>query len=189
MNVAETAILAFSMSADAFAAALGKGAALRRPPILEALRTGMIFGAVETITPIIGWAIGLTAAAWIESIDHWVAFVLLSLVGAKMIAEALRRPVSEEARPERHGLGPLVVTAIGTSLDALAVGVTLSFIGANIVTTAAAIGFATFVMATLGMIIGRMAGSILGRAAEFAGGGALILIGLGILMEHTGALG
>jgi manganese efflux pump family protein len=145
------------MSADAFAAALGKGSTLDRPRLGEALRVGLVFGTVEAITPVIGWAGGLAASAYIAAIDHWIAFALLAGIGSKMVWDAIRRP-GETAKPARHSLGLLLITAVGTSLDAMAVGVTLAFLGANIMVTAFAIGSATFVMTTIGIILGRVIG-------------------------------
>ena len=176
-------IVALGMSVDAFAAALAKGAVLDRPHFGEALRTGAIFGAVEGITPVIGWALGLAAAPFIQAVDHWIALVLLGGIGGKMIYESFQ-PRTEN-RPRRHSLGVLVVTAIGTSIDALAVGVMLAFLDADIALADAAIGTATFLMTTTGVMIARVAGPHLGAWAELAGGGALIALGVGIFLEHT----
>jgi manganese efflux pump family protein len=183
-NLLTTVVLAFSMSADAFAAALGKGAALDRPSLGEALRAGFVFGSVEAITPLIGWAAGLAASDYITAIDHWIAFALLSALGAKMIWESARRP-EEWRKPNRHSLRVLAATAIGTSIDAMAVGVTLAFIDADIVVIVLAIGCATFLMATAGILIGRLIGERFGRIAEAIGGLGLIVIGAKILIEHT----
>jgi putative Mn2+ efflux pump MntP len=180
-----TLVLAFGMSVDAFAAAIGKGAALHRPRWSEALRTGLIFGAVETLTPILGWALGLAAASYVDAVDHWLAFVILGAVGGRMMLGALRTPRPVEERPQRHALWLLLATALGTSIDAAAVGVTLAFIGADIARTALAIGAATFLMATTGMLIGRYLGVRMGRVAEGLGGLGLILLGTKILAEHT----
>jgi putative Mn2+ efflux pump MntP len=177
-------LLALSMSTDAFAAAVGKGARLDRPSLGEALRTGLIFGSVEAATPLIGWGLGKAASRLIAAYDHWIAFAILTLVGGKMIWDALRREPEEE-RPKSHSLPVLVLTAIGTSIDALAVGVTLALIGANIIVNALAIGATTFVMVTIGMLTGRFLGEKFGRYAEAAGGIVLILIGIAILAEHT----
>jgi len=184
MNLFAVVVLAFSMSADAFAAALGKGAVLHRPRLGEAFRTGLVFGIVEAITPVIGWAAGLAASVYIAAIDHWIAFGLLAVIGGKMIWDSVRRPLEEE-RPNRHSTGLLLMTAIGTSVDAMAVGVTLAFLDVNIVTTALAIGLATFVMTTVGILLGRFIGERFGRVAETLGGVGLILIGTKILIEHT----
>lgn len=187
MTPLTTVTLALSLSVDAFAASVGKGAALDRPRFSEALRTGVIFGVVEAITPVIGWAIGLAAASTVDDFDHWIAFVLLAAVGGRMVFEAARRHDEEAApaKPRRHGLLVLLATAVGTSLDALAVGVTLAFIGANVTVAALAIGLATAVMATAGMLLGRYLGGRFGRVAEVLGGAALIALGTKILLEHT----
>ena len=177
-------LLALSMSTDAFAAAIAKGARLDRPSLGEALRTGLIFGSIEAATPLIGWAMGKAASRFIADYDHWIAFGILGAVGAKMIWDALRREPDEE-KPSSHSLAVLVVTAIGTSIDALAVGVTLAIIGANIIVNALAIGAATFIMVTIGTMMGRSLGQKFGHWAEAAGGVALIAIGSAILVEHT----
>jgi putative Mn2+ efflux pump MntP len=184
MNLFAILIIAFSMSADAFAAALGKGATLDRPHLGEAIRTGLVFGIVEAITPVIGWAAGLAASAYITAFDHWIAFALLAVIGGKMIWDSVRRPV-EQKRQKRHSLGVLLITAIGTSIDAMAVGVTLAFLNVNIVVAAVAIGLATFVMTTIGVMVGRIIGGKLGRIAEGLGGLGLIVIGSKILIQHT----
>ena len=177
-------LLAFSMSSDAFAAALGKGALLQRPSFAEALRTGAIFGTVEAITPIVGWSAGRAASSYIAAFDHWIAFGLLAAIGAKMIWDSMQRPEGEE-KPRQHAFGVLVITAIGTSIDAMAVGVTLALLDADIIVNALAIGMATFAMTTMGVLLGRFLGGRFGRFAEAAGGVGLFLIGTKVLVEHT----
>ncbi len=183
------AVLSLSMSADAFAASVGRGA-VHRPPFATAVRNGLVFGVIEAITPLIGWALGLAAAGLVQQIEHWIAFGLLGAVGGKMVWESFQ-PAREgdAARAARRGLMALVATAIGTSIDAAAVGVGLAFIGANIWIIAASIGFTTFVATTTGMLIGKAVGVRFGKIAEFLGGAALILIGVSILVEHMGWLG
>ena len=186
MSPIAIAVLAVGMSADAFAAAIGRGAQ-HRPTVPQALRSGMVFGIIEAITPLIGFGIGLLAAGLVEAIDHWIAFGLLGIVGAKMLHEGLTRASDEiETSPRSRSLWTLIATAVGTSIDAGAVGVGLAFLGANIWVIAAAIGAMTFSLATLGMLIGKVAGTKLGRAAEIIGGIALILLGTKILLEHLG---
>jgi putative Mn2+ efflux pump MntP len=183
-TVLPVVLLALSMSTDAFAAAIGKGAQLDRPSLREALRTGLIFGSIEAATPLIGWGLGKAASRVISAYDHWIAFAILALVGSKMIWDAVRREPDAE-KPKSHSLAVLALTAVGTSIDALAVGVTLALIGANILVNALAIGIATFVMVTIGMLTGRMLGEKFGHYAEAAGGVVLILIGVAILAQHT----
>ena len=188
MNFLSTALLALAMSTDAFAAAIGKGAALKKPKFSEALRTGLIFGIIETLTPLFGWAIGRGATQYVAAWDHWIAFSLLLLLGLHMIYAGLKEDESESEsigeKPNKHGLIVLVVTAFATSIDAMAVGVGLAFINVNIIVTAAAIGLATFTMVTIGFMLGRMLGVMVGKRAEIFGGVVLIGVGCYILYEH-----
>ncbi|MFQ1681701.1 manganese efflux pump MntP [Pantoea dispersa] len=187
MTFIATLILAFGMSMDAFAAALGKGASLYRPGFKEALRTGLIFGVIEMLTPLVGWAIGLAASHYIMAWDHWVAFGLLGILGGRMIMEGFRQTADEPCEaPQRHGFMVLALTAVATSLDALAVGVGLALLQVNIVLTALTIGAATTIMATTGVLVGRFIGPVMGKWAEVLGGVVLISIGCTILIEHLG---
>lgn len=172
------------MSTDAFAAAVGKGSSLHKPRITEALRMGLIFGIVETITPILGWLIGQAASKFVESWDHWIAFTLLLVLGLHMIYNGLKTADEEEEKTTQHGLLLLIVTAIATSIDALAVGIGLAFINVNIFMAAAAIGLATMTMVTIGTMLGRALGTIVGQRAEIVGGLVLMVVGSMILYEH-----
>ncbi|KFJ08620.1 hypothetical protein DR66_5677 [Delftia acidovorans] len=189
MNAASILLLAFAMSTDAFAAAVGKGSALLKPRWSEALRTGAIFGIIEALTPLVGWALGYAASDYVKAWDHWIAFVLLLVLGGRMLMGALQAADGEEeAKPARHGFWLLVATGFATSIDAMAVGVGLAFLDVSITTVALAIGFATFAMVTLGVMVGRLLGSIAGRWAETVGGVLLIGIGSVILYEHLSAI-
>jgi putative Mn2+ efflux pump MntP len=170
------------MSVDAFAVSVGRGAAIGRPRVSEALRTGMVFGIVEALTPVIGRIAGVAASRFVEAIDHWIAFVLLGGVGLHMLYAALRKAGDEV--PKGRSLTVLIATAVGTSLDAMAVGVSLAFLDVNIVVIAIAIGLATFVMSSGGMLIGRFIGKQFGRMAELVAGFALCGLGTMILIEH-----
>lgn len=181
MNITATLFLAFGMSMDAFAASLCKGAALRNPRFSDALRTGLIFGVVEAITPLIGWSIGQFATQYVMRWDHWIAFTLLLILGGRMIMEGVRGHDCDCEPVLRHGFWLLVMTAIATSIDAMAVGVSLAFMQVNIVQTALCIGTATFIMSTLGMTLGRVIGPLLGNRAEILGGVVLIAIGSHLL--------
>lgn len=187
MSPFSIAIVALSMSADACAAAICRGVA-HRPSWPQALRAGLVFGSVETVTPLLGWALGLIAAGFVAAIDHWIAFGLLAGVGGKMISASFEPRDCDTDTPAKGGMLMLVLTAIGTSIDAAAVGVTLALLDANIVVVALAIGLATFTMATLGMLLGSRLGARFGSWVEFAGGTALIGIGSYILADHTGFL-
>ena len=185
MNLLSTTLLALAMSTDAFAAAVGKGMALRQPQWREALRTGAIFGVIEGLTPVLGWAMGLAAADHVKAWDHWIAFALLGGLGLHMVLAGLRSPAVLPAdKPARHGFWLLAVTGFATSVDAMVVGVGLAFLDVPIVPVAVAIGCTTFVAVTLGVMLGRVAGAGAGRHAETGGGLVLIGIGAAILFEH-----
>ncbi|MEN0615953.1 manganese efflux pump MntP [Klebsiella indica] len=185
MNVSATILLAFGMSMDAFAASIGKGATLHKPKFSEALRTGLIFGAIETLTPLVGWGLGMIASQFILEWNHWIAFVLLVFLGGRMLIEGFRSSdIPECDVPRRHSFWLLVTTAFATSLDAMAVGVGLAFLQVNIIATALAIGCATLIMSTLGIMVGRFIGPLLGKRAEILGGIVLIGIGVQILWGH-----
>ena len=185
MNLSATLLLAFGMSMDAFAASIGKGATLHKPKFSEAVRTGLIFGAIETLTPLVGWGLGMLASQFVLEWNHWIAFILLVFLGGRMIFEGFRGDSDEACEaPRRHGFWLLVTTAFATSLDAMAVGVGLAFLQVSIVTTALAIGCATFIMSTLGIMVGRFIGPLLGKRAEILGGIVLIGIGSEILWSH-----
>lgn len=186
MSLLSNTILAFSMSADAFAASISKGVALRKPKLFDAMKIGLVFGVVEAITPIIGWLVGVAASGYIEAIDHWIAFFILIAIGGKMIGEGLGSEHKE--RRESHKLHILVLTAIGTSIDAMAVGVTLALIDVNIWLMAAMIGAATFIMVTIGIMTGHYIGQRAGKIAEILGGLCLMLIGTHILLTHLGMI-
>lgn len=184
MSPASIAVLAVGMSVDALLASVGRGAASSRPRFVEALRTGAIFGIIEAITPLIGWSAGFAASQYVAAVDHWIAFVLLGIVGGRMVLHSMK-PAAERAEASQgNSLWALMATAIGTSIDAMAVGVSLAFLDVNIVVVALAIGFATFVMSTGGMMAGNLVGATFGRWAERIGGLALIGLGSSILFSH-----
>lgn len=188
MNPFSLFFLALAMSTDAFAAAIGKGSSLHKPRFSEALRTGLIFGVIESITPIIGWGIGQVAVRFIESWDHWIAFGLLLVLGLHMIWNGIKDDDESEEKPDQHSFLILAVTAFATSIDAMAVGVGLAFVNVNILVAAAAIGTATCVMVTIGVMLGRVLGAVVGKRAEIVGGVVLMLVGATILYEHLSAV-
>lgn len=188
MTWLSTLIIALAMSTDAFAAAVSKGACLTRPKFSEALRTGIIFGVIEALTPLVGWALGTVAAPYVVAWDHWIAFGILTVLGLHMIWNGCHIDPEEEVPVRtRHSFWLLAATGFATSIDAMAVGVTLAFIDANILITAAAIGLATLLMVTLGVMVGRVLGAMIGKRSEILGGVALIGIGSIILYEHLSA--
>ena len=179
--------LALAMSTDAFAAAIAKGAALRTPTFMQALRIGLLFGCIETITPVIGWSLGSLAADAIRQWDHWIAFVLLLGLGGRMIWLSFGEDEEEEEDGGKQKFLVLVLTAVATSIDAAAVGVGLAFVDVSIVRAALAIGVATTTMVTIGVLLGRRLGAVVGRNAERIGGVVLVLVGTTILIEHLSA--
>ena len=184
MNAVSILIIALAMSTDAFAAAVCKGAALTRPRLSEALRTGIIFGVIEALTPLIGWALGSVAAPYVRAWDHWIAFIVLGILGLRMIRNGWGGHHGDEPARTRHSFWLLAATGLATSIDAMAVGVTLAFVDTNIIMIALAIGTATLFMVTLGVMVGRMLGTALGKRAEVLGGIALIAVGSLTLYEH-----
>ena len=192
MNLSATILLAFGMSMDAFAASIGKGATLHKPKFSEALRTGLIFGAIETLTPLVGWGMGMLASQFILEWNHWIAFVLLVFIGGKMIAEAVR---PEDENVEIDKLDPpldlkeMLVLAVATSIDALAVGITFAFLNYPIGEAVTIIGLTTFCISIGGVYVGNFFGNRYKKKAELAGGIILVLIGVKILLEHLGFVG
>jgi putative Mn2+ efflux pump MntP len=185
MSPVSILLLGFAMSTDAFAAAIGKGAGMTRPRLSQAMRAGAIFGVIEAITPVVGWLLGKGASRYIEAWDHWIAFGLLLALGLHMIWNGLKpepdEPVDEA---KRHGFAALAITGLSTSIDALAVGVGLAFVDTPIVVVAVVIGLCTFAMVTLGIMLGRVLGEVVGKRAEMIGGFILIGVGAVILYEH-----
>ena len=192
MNLLTTILLALGMSVDAFAAALARGAGSLHYTWRQTVKTALIFGIVETITPLIGWLAGSMTQKFIAEYDHWLAFGLLLALGLKMIWGALHDDDDEAAAADKNRTDTTllltIITAIATSIDSMVVGVGLAFLDANIWLTALAIGTSTTIMAAVGLRLGRLLGQKIGSRAEMAGGVVLIGIGTFILLEHLGYL-
>ncbi|MDO4433254.1 MAG: manganese efflux pump MntP family protein [Alysiella sp.] len=190
MSMVAIVVLAFGMAMDAFAAALVRGASLSeqlRLPCL--LRMALVFGVVETAMPLLGFVLGSAAGSLIQQWDHWLAFVLLGLLGGKMVYEGLcETDVTKKNVAIRddvpQGRLMLLATAFATSIDSLIVGVGLAFLDVNIWLTAATIGITTTLMAALGLRLGHFFGATWGKRAEVAGGVLLMGIGCWVLMTH-----
>jgi manganese efflux pump family protein len=189
MSPAAVAVLALGLSIDSGIACIGRGAGRSRPDLCDLLVTGLVFGLVQAMTPLIGWTAGLVARPYVVAIDHWIAFGLLGGVGAYMVVNGVRG--SDVQSPADAIRSPLILlaTAVGTSIDAMAVGVSLSFLQVDILAVALAIGVTTCVAAICGSLFGRFVGRRFGRWAEIAGGVALSLLGLSILIDHLFAGG
>ena len=185
MGIAEIIVLAVSLSMDAFAVALCKGLALKKINLKNCLIVGAWFGAFQGLMPLIGYLLGNTFAEKITSIDHWIAFILLALIGGNMIKESLSK--EEECCDDSLGFKTMLVMAIATSIDALAVGVSFAFTDFNpdwfVYIAFILIGIITFTLSSIGVKIGNIFGTKYKSKAEFAGGAILILLGLKILLE------
>lgn len=188
MPLFEIFLLALALSMDAFAVAIATGIRLRCATPRQSFRLSFHFGLFQALMPIIGWFAGIHVRDYIESWDHWIAFILLSLVGLKMIRDSLRQEEEEDdtCLDPTRGVS-LVVLSVATSLDALAVGLSLALVGDPIWLTAAAIGIVCGLCTLMGLHVGRIAAKAaahLGSRAALAGGMVLILIGVNLLREH-----
>ena len=185
MGFAELLILAFAMSMDAFAVSICKGLSMKKAGLREGLICGVWFGGFQAIMPVIGFFLGALFAKQIEAFDHWVAFVLLALIGGNMLKEAFSKCDCCEEHDADLSVKTMFVMAVATSIDALAVGISLAMAGnVNIWMAMALIGVVTCVMCIAGVKIGNIFGSRYEKKAEAAGGMILILLGLKILLEH-----
>ena len=186
MGLGELFVLAVGLSMDAFAVSICKGLSIRTLKLRQALVVGAWFGAFQALMPAVGWLLGSAFTAMIESVDHWIAFVLLALIGGNMIREAFSRE-EEEADPS---LAPvtMLLLAVATSIDALAVGVTFAFLRVDVLPAVTLIGVCTFLISAAGVKIGNVFGARYKSGAELAGGAVLVLIGVKILLEHLDIL-
>ena len=175
--------LAVGLSMDAFAVSICKGLSVNRVRPKHMLICGLYFGGFQALMPLIGYLLGVNFRSMIASVDHWIAFVLLSLIGANMLRESFSGDKDENVDAS-FGVKTMLLMAIATSIDALAVGVTFAFLEVNIVPAVSFIGITTFVFSAAGVLIGNIFGTKWKNKAEFAGGAILILIGLKILIEH-----
>ncbi len=176
--------IALGLSADCFAVALGASCSAANEGPWRAPRTALSFGAFQAAMPLIGWLAGRTVVGFIGSYDHWVAFGLLAFVGGKMLWESVHNDAGEESKGDvTRGL-MLLTLSVATSLDALAVGLSFSFLSVNIGAASAIIGVVAFLVTVLGFLIGKKAGRMLGKRAETIGGLVLIGIGVRILVSH-----
>ena len=190
MGIGELLLLAVGLSMDAFAVSVCKGLALRRATFQAEITCGVWFGGFQALMPLIGFFLGTLFAVAIQAVDHWIAFGLLAIIGVNMLKEALSH--EEECGCENSAdlsLKTMFVMAVATSIDALAVGISLAMVGnVNIFFAVTMIGICTCLLSMLGVKIGNVFGSRFEAKAEIAGGVILILLGLKILLEHLGVL-
>lgn len=186
----ELVLIAVGLSMDAFAVALCKGLCMRRINYAHAAVIALFFGVFQGAMPLIGWFLGTQFERYITPVDHWIAFALLGYIGGKMIWDALHEGKEAEACETEPGLDvkELLVLAVATSIDALAVGITFAFLRVDIVPAVLLIGGVTFGLSFMGVVLGNRFGTRFQKKAEIAGGTVLILIGVKILLEHLGIL-
>ena len=185
MGFAELFILAVGLSMDAFAVAVCKGLAVRRLTVGRAVTVGVWFGFFQALMPLVGWLLGSTFSKYITSFDHWIAFGLLALIGIGMIRESRGE---EDKSDASLAFKTMLLLALATSIDALAVGVTFAFLSVSIVSAVCFIGAVTFCLSAIGVKVGNVFGSKYRGKAELAGGIILILLGVKILLEHLGVI-
>ena len=179
-------ILAIGVSMDAFAVSICKGLAMKQIKFKHMLIVGLWFGGFQALMPLIGYFLGIQFETYITAYDHWIAFILLALIGGNMIKEALSN--EEETADASLAVKIMLVLAIATSIDALALGVTFAFLQVNIWEAVSFIGVVTFLFSVVGLKIGNVFGTKYKSKAEFVGGVILILLGIKILLEHLGIL-
>ena len=187
MGLIELFLIAVGLSMDAFAVSVCKGLAMPKCTFKKAAIVGLWFGGFQALMPAIGYILGAQFQETIASIDHWIAFVLLALIGGNMIHEALDN--DEEEADASLDVKPMVLLAVATSIDALAIGITFAFLKVNISPAVCFIGIVTFIISFAGVKIGNVFGARYKNKAEIVGGVILILLGLKILLEHLGFLG
>ncbi len=186
MGLIELFLIAVGLSMDAFAVSVCKGLAMPKCTFKKAAIVGLWFGGFQALMPAIGYVLGAQFQETIASIDHWIAFVLLALIGGNMIHEALDN--DEEEADASLDVKTMFLLAVATSIDALAIGITFAFLKVNIIPAVCFIGIVTFIISFAGVKIGNVFGARYKNKAEIVGGIILILLGLKILLEHLGFL-
>lgn len=187
MGFAELLLLGVGLSMDAFAVSVCKGLAMKKATLKAELTCGVWFGGFQALMPLIGFYLGTLFAEAIQAFDHWVAFALLALIGGNMLKEAFG--AEEECPCADLSVRTMFLMAVATSIDALAVGISLAMVGnVNIWAAVSLIGVTTFALSAVGVAVGNVFGSRYEKKAEMAGGIILILLGVKILLEHLGVL-
>ena len=186
MQFWELIAIAVALSMDAFAVSVCKGLSVKKVRLSHALIAGLYFGGFQALMPLIGYLLGSQFEELITSIDHWIAFALLAFIGANMIREALSR--DEERADDDLSVKAMLVLAVATSIDALAVGITFAFLEVNLLWAVLFIGAITFTLSAVGVKVGNVFGEKYKSRAELAGGAILVLLGVKILLEHLNLL-
>lgn len=190
MGFAELFLIGVGLSMDAFAVSVCKGLNMRgKINFKHAGVIALFFGGFQALMPLIGYFLGIGFEKYITKIDHWIAFLLLGFIGGKMVVEAIKEWNAEDKQEEdKLEIKELLVLAVATSIDALAVGITFAFLNVNIWSAISIIGVTTFVLSIIGVVIGNKFGSKYKSKAELAGGIILVLMGIKILLEHLGVI-
>lgn len=183
MGVLSIFLTAFALSMDAFAVSVTKGITLRKINFKIAFKIALFFGLFQGLMPLIGWSLGISFESYIKFLDHWIALLLLSFIGIKMILDA--KNDDDEKVSSTLDNKELILLSIATSIDALAVGVSFAFLNVDIIPICTAIGIVTFITCFIGVLIGKKLGSLFKSYAQIIGGVILIFIGLNIFNEHT----
>ena len=185
MGFIELFLIAVGLSMDAFAVSVCKGLSVKKAGVKHAALAGLYFGGFQFLMPVIGYLLGFRFESVIETVDHWVAFVLLAFIGGSMIRESFGK---DEEMNDDFGVKTMLLMAVATSIDALAVGITFAFLNVQILPAAGLIGVTTFLLSFVGINIGNVFGARYKSRAELAGGVILVLIGAKILLEHLGII-
>lgn len=189
MSFLDLLLIAVGVSMDAFAVSLCKGLGMKKVNYRQAFIISLFFGGFQALMPLLGWLLGRQFEQYITNFDHWIAFILLAFIGGKMIREAFQdNPECESCGIAFLDYKELLVLSVATSIDALAVGITLAFLNVPIISTVGVIGLTTLVLCFIGVVIGNRFGLKFKKKAEIAGGVVLILIGAKILLGHLGIL-
>lgn len=183
MSIIEIALIGVGLAMDAFAVSICKGLAMRRMNYKKAIIIAAFFGVFQALMPALGYVLGTTFANKIAAIDHWIAFILLALIGTNMIKEALSSD-DDECQDDSLRLGDLIMLSIATSIDALAVGITFAFFNVSLLLSVSMIGIITFIICVIGVKVGNVFGEKYKSKAELAGGLILIVMGAKILIDH-----
>ena len=182
MNLFEILFIGVGLAMDAFAVSVCKGLSMKKIIWKNTLIIALYFGAFQALMPVLGYFLGSTFSSIVQKVDHWIAFILLAIIGGNMIKESTDDEI--EKRNDRVDFKTMIILAIATSIDALAVGITFAFFKVNLLLAITIIGIITFVLSILGVLIGNKFGDKLQNKAELTGGIILIIIGLKILLEH-----
>ncbi len=187
MNLWELFVIAVGLSMDAFAVSICKGLSVRKLTLKHCLLAGLYFGGFQAAMPMAGYLLGIRVQQMITSVDHWIAFVLLCLIGGNMVRESLKNEEGD-GLDDSFDVKTMLMLAVATSIDALAVGVTFAFLNVRIVPAVSFIGTVTFCLSAAGIKAGNLFGNKYESKAELAGGVILIVMGTKILLDHLGVL-